>query len=286
VVTKVEPPNWWADYSINPVRLLILGSGLTGATISASSGLSASAVRVNATGTYLFVDVTIPRTAQPGPYPLQIRTSDGTVNVPFEIDAPLSSAGRFQGFSPDDVIYLIMPDRFANGDPSNDDPAISQGLFDRNNARFYHGGDLQGIIDHLGYLRELGVTALWLTPVYDNTNQLNQLQAVRGQPVTDYHGYGTIDYYGIDEHLGDLHLLRKLVDDAHRAGMKVIQDQVANHVSPYHPWVTDPPEPTWFHGTTSHHLNETWQIWTLPDPHASIELRRAVLEGWFNNVLP
>lgn len=179
-----------------------------------------------------------------------------------------------------------MPDRFANGDLSNDDPAISRGLFDRKNNRFYHGGDLQGIIDHLGYLKNLGVTALWLTPVYDNTNELNRRQAIGGRPVTDYHGYGTINYYGVEEHLGNLDLLRKLVDEAHRAGIKVIQDQVANHVSPYHPWVTDPPEPTWFHGTASHHVNETWQIWAVPDPHASVELRRGVLEGWFQDALP
>jgi neopullulanase len=285
-VTKVEPPNWWAGYSINPVRLLIRGSGLTRATVTAAAGMSATDIRVNAAGTYLFVDVTISRTLRPGSYPLEIRTSEGTAVAPFKIGAPLLPAGRFQGFSQDDVIYLIMPDRFANGDPSNDDPAISHGLFDRKKNRFYHGGDLQGIIDHLGYLKNLGVTALWLTPVYDNTNELNQRQAKDGQPVADYHGYGTIDYYGVEEHLGTLDLFRKLVDEAHGVGIKVIQDQVANHVSPYHPWVTDPPEPSWFHGTASHHVNETWQIWTVPDPHASVELRRGVLDGWFQDALP
>lgn len=286
LVVKVEPPNWWAGHSINPVRLLIRGSGLRGALVSVAAGMSASGVRVNTAGTYLFVDVAIPHTLLPGSYPLQIRTATGTTVAPFEIRSPLPSVGRFQGFSPDDVIYLIMPDRFANGDPANDDPAGSPGLFDRTKDRFYHGGDLQGIIDHLSYLRNLGVTALWLTPIYDNTNQLNGLQAKAGQPVTDYHGYGTIDYYGVEEHLGNLDLLRKLVDAAHKAGIKVIQDQVANHVSPYHPWVTDPPDPTWFHGTASHHMDETWQIWTLPNPHASIELQRNVLDGWFQNVLP
>src|SRR2546423_14615368 len=139
VVTKVEPPNWWAGHSINPVRLLIRGSGFTGATVNAPAGLSASGVRVNAAGTYLFVDLEIQRTLRPSSYPLQIRTSDGTAAVSFKIESPLAGAGRFQGFSPDDVIYLIMPDRFANGDPSNDDAAISRGLFDRSKNRFYHG---------------------------------------------------------------------------------------------------------------------------------------------------
>ncbi len=285
-ITKVEPPNWWTDHSLNPVRLLIHGAGLKGATVLAAPGLNADRISVNDAGTYLFVDIGIPRGTKPGEYPLQIRTSEGAVTAPFRIDAPLSSAGRFQGFSPDDVIYLIMPDRFANGDPSNDDPAISRGLFDRSKPRYYHGGDLQGIIDHLPYLKSLGVTAIWITPVYDNTNKPNIRQSVNGQPIADYHGYGATDYYAVEEHFGTLALLRKLVDDAHRVGLKVIQDQVANHVGPDHPWVADPPKPAWFHGTAAHHINETWQIWTLPDPHASAMLKRSVLDGWFVDKLP
>lgn len=285
-VSKVEPPNWWPDHTFNPVRLLIHGSGLTGATVNPPKGLTASRVWANDAGTYLLVDISIARGLRPGYYPLQVRNSKGNATAPFRLDAPLSSEGRFEGFSPDDVIYLVMPDRFANGDTSNDDPAISHGLFDRKNPHYYHGGDFQGIIDHLDYLKSLGVTALWLTPVYDNTNQPNQRQAVGGQAIADYHGYGATDYYGVEEHFGTLDSLRKLVDEAHRNGLKVIQDQVANHVGPNHPWVTDPPKPTWFHGTAAHHINETWQIWTLPDIHASTELRRDVLDGWFGDALP
>jgi neopullulanase len=285
-VTKVEPPNWWPDHTLNPVRLLIRGNSLRGATVTAPQGLSATNIRVNEAGTYLFVDLDIARGLAAGDYPLQLRTADGSVTAPFRLEKPLPAEGRFQGFSPDDVIYLIMPDRFADGDSSNDDQAVSRGLFDRKKSRFYHGGDLQGIIDHLPYLKSLGVTALWITPVYDNTNTLNQHQAVGGQAVTDYHGYGAVDYYAIDEHLGTLDLLRTLVDRAHAMGLKVIQDQVANHVGPAHPWMVDPPKPNWFHGTAEHHINETWQIWTLPDPHASVKLKRDVVDGWFMNVLP
>lgn len=286
VVTKVEPPNWWPDHSLNPIRVLVHGTGLRGATLVPAKGLTASRIAVNEAGTYLFADISIPVGSAPGDYPFEVRTPEGIATAPFRLDAPLSPAGRFQGFSADDVIYLIMPDRFADGDPSNDNPAVSPGLFDRKNSRYYHGGDLQGIIDHLPYLKSLGVTALWITPIYDNANKLNELQTVNGHAVTDYHGYGTVDYYGVEEHFGSLALLRKLVDEAHRSGLKVIQDQVANHVSPNHPWVSDPPKPTWFHGTRAHHLNETWQIWALPDPNASRELERPVLDGWFADVLP
>ncbi|MBV9226283.1 MAG: cyclomaltodextrinase N-terminal domain-containing protein [Acidobacteriaceae bacterium] len=285
-VTKVEPPNWWTGHTLNPVRLLIRGTGLTATTVTPARGIAADQVSVNPSGTYLFVNVTIPPETKPGDYPLQLKTADGTVTAPFRIDAPLEPSGRFQGFSPDDVIYLIMPDRFANGDTSNDDPAISHGLFDRKNSHFYHGGDLQGIINHLPYLKELGVTALWLTPIYDNNNRFGTNAFQPSQIVSDYHGYGAVDYYGVEEHFGDLKLLRTLVDEAHRAGIKVIQDQVANHVGPAHPWVSDPPTATWFHGTAAHHLNETFNLWNLINPHASDELIRPVLDGWFADSLP
>jgi glycosidase len=284
-VSKVEPPNWWPGHTLNPVRLLIRGTGLTGATVK-DAGLKTSHVRVNAAGTYLLVDVDIPRNAKPGSYPLQIATPSGDVQAGFRLDAPLDPRGRFQGFSADDVIYLIMPDRFADGDPSNDDPAISQGMFDRKKSHYYHGGDWQGIIDHLPYLKSLGVTAIWITPVYDNTDTLNRQQAVNGQGIADYHGYGATDYYGVEEHFGTLKLLRTLVDEAHRHGIKVIQDQVANHVGPGHPWVTDSPKPSWFHGTAMQHVNETWQVWSMTDRAASPHLQRDVIDGWFMNILP
>ncbi len=285
-VSKVEPPNWWPGHTLNELRVLIHGTGLTGATLKAR-GLKTFNVQVNEAGTYLRVTVQIPKSATVGSYPLQIETSSGSVQADFRLEAPLDPSGRFQGFSSDDVIYLIMPDRFANGDPSNDDPAISRGMFDRKKSRYYHGGDLQGIIDHLPYLKSLGVTTIWFTPVYDNSNTLNQQQAVKGEAITDYHGYGTTDYYGVEEHFGTLQLLRKLVDEAHKQGIKVIQDQVANHVGPGHPWVSDEPKPTWFHGTVAQHVNETWQVWSVTDSTAtSQKMRSDVLNGWFVNILP
>ncbi len=286
-VSKVEPPNWWIGHSINPVRLLIRGRNLEGArAVGNGANLTIGLTRVNAAGTYAFVDVSIAPNATPGLHPLRLVTTGGEATAAFEVLQPLPRAGRFQGFSPDDVIYLIMPDRFANGDPSNDDPAVSRGLFDRRKPRYYHGGDFQGIIDHLPYLKELGVTALWINPVYDNVNRLNQRERYNGDGITDYHGYGAVDFYGVEEHFGTLAQFRELVDAAHRQGLKVIQDQVANHTGPYHPWVKDSPTPTWFHGSESHHVANTWQTWTLIDPHATAEMRAPTLDGWFINILP
>ena len=183
-------------------------------------------------------------------------------------------------------MYLLMPDRFANGDPANDDPAASKGLLDRTKSRYYHGGDLRGVIDRLPYLKDLGVTAIWLNPWYDNVNHPNERETYDGQAITDYHGYGAVDFYAVEERLGDLATLREMVDRAHAVGIKVIQDQVANHSGPYHPWVKDSPTPTWYYGTQEKHLANTWQTWTLQDPYSTPEMRKATLEGWFIDILP
>ena len=284
-VSKVEPPNWWPNHSVNPVRLLIRGTNLGGARFECPR-LSCSKVTTNTTGTYAFVDVTVPRDAAVGSYPLTLRNSSGSTSVPFTVSAQLPAAGRFQGFGPNDVMYLIMPDRFANGDTANDRPKGQTNLIDRAKGRYYHGGDLAGVQQKLPYLKSLGITAIWFNPIYDNNNELNRREMYDGQPITDYHGYGATDFYGVEEHFGTLPQFKQLVDDAHKLGIKIIVDMVANHSGPYHPWVKDAPTPTWFHGTESAHPNNDWQTWTLADPYATPAMRRNTLDGWFVNILP
>ena len=285
VIEKVDPPNWWGQHTINPVRVLIRGRHLTGATLACPK-LRCARVTVNAAGTYAFVDVTIPAAARPGSYPLTLRTASGSAPVPFTVSASLARAGRFQGFNQDDAMYLVMPDRFANGDTTNDSPAISPGMYDRSKGRYYHGGDLAGLRAKLPYLKQLGITVIWINPLYDNNNALNRKEMYDGQPITDYHGYGATDMYAVDEHFGDMALFKTVTDDAHRMGIKIILDMVANHTGPYHPWANDPPTPTWFHGTTQDHPNNTWQTWTLHDPYSPPAMRRETLDGWFINILP
>jgi glycosidase/predicted alpha/beta superfamily hydrolase len=285
VIEKVDPPNWWTGSTINPVRVLIRGRNLTGARVRCAR-VQCAGLSVNTAGTYAFVDVTISGAVKPGRYPFTLRTASGSAEVSFELGAPLGLAGRFQGFGKDDVIYLVMPDRFSNGDPSNDDPAVSRGLGDRTKSRFYHGGDLAGVRQRLPYLKSLGITAIWLNPLYDNNNELNRKEVYDGQPITDYHGYGATDFYAVDEHFGDLRVFRELVDAAHAQGIKIILDMVANHTGPYHPWVKDSPTPSWFHGTAEKHLSNDWQTWTLADPHSTPATRETTLDGWFINILP
>ncbi len=287
MVEKVDPPNWWANYSTGTVRVLLRGKNLNGAKVVGERGLTAGNIKISANGHYLFADVTIPKTAKVGKYNLKITTAGGTVNAPFEISPKINRTGRFQGYTPDDVIYFLMPDRFADGDISNNNPAKSKGLFDRSKPRHYHGGDLQGVIDKLPYLKSLGVTAVWTTPVYDNNDKPDTKEVYPGVPeTTGYHGYGAIDMYAVDEHLGDAAKLRELIDKAHALGLKVIQDQVANHTSPYHVWAADPPTPTWWNGTLADHPNNNWQKWTTMNPRATYQTQSRNIDGWFINILP
>ena len=286
-VTKVEPPSWWAKHTINPVRLLVRGQNLRGARVHSNNrGLQTSGVFVNQSGTYLFVNVTISPSTRPGSYPLTLITAQGTTTIPFRIESPLPANKHFQGITTDDVIYLIMPDRFADGDQSNNVPAgAPAAATDRKNSRSYHGGDLRGIINQLPYLKELGVTALWLTPWYDNWNGLNNCDKP-WCPNTYYHGYHAVDYYAVEDRFGDMATLQELVEKAHALGLKIIQDQVANHVGSQHPWVKDPPLDSWFHGTLAKHSVNKFRNSTLLSPHANQEEFRNTLDGWFSDDLP
>jgi len=286
LVDKIDPPSWWANHTINPVRLLIRGRNLSGSRVrSLQPGLQVSRVS-NPSSTYIFADLSISSAAKPGKYAVVVETATGRTEVPFTVEDSLALRRGGEGINADDVIYLIMIDRFADGDPSNNAPADApREANDRRNPRAFHGGDLRGIIDRLPYLKELGVTALWLTPWHDNWNGLNRCDKP-WCPNTYYHGYHAIDYYAVEDRFGDLATLRELVRKAHALGLKVIQDQVANHVGSQHPWVSNPPIPNWFHGTLAQHQLNRFNNSALLSPHANPQEVRNILDGWFSDDLP
>jgi neopullulanase len=277
VVHKVDPPNWWVKYTPE-LMLLLSGENLSGARVeSPTKGLTALGAQASANGRYLFVHLRLSSNLRSGTVPLRLITAAGstTVQLPLLARGDLRGdfGGHFEGFSRDDVIYLIMPDRFADGDLSNDQPAGSTGVYDRSQPKAYHGGDLRGIREHMEYLHDLGVTTLWLTPVWKNTD-------------SDYHGYHVVDFYALDGHMGSMQEYQGLVADAHKQGMKVLIDYVVNHTGPHHPWVNDPPTPAWFHGTPEHHLEPAYKFDGLVDPHASPREYVKTLDGWFADKLP
>jgi glycosidase len=277
-VEKVEPPNWWAPHTYNPVQILLTGSDLKGAAVTtAAKGFKIEVRAASDDGRYLFVYLTIGKEVRPGTYRFQLKSASGSGEFTFALDRPLDTKGRFQGFTSDDVIYLIMPDRFANGDPSNDSPPELGRPADRKAAGAYHGGDLRGIRDHLSYLKDLGVTGIWTTPVYKNS--------MPGAGA--YHGYSTVDFYDVEPRFGTMKEFRELVDAAHQMGIKVVQDQVANHSGPRHPFVANPPTKTWFN-----YLDRTprprnnFDIAGLADPYARPKRRDSPLRAWFAGSLP
>ncbi len=273
VVRKIEPPNWWADYTPD-LTLLLSGDNLTGARVqSPTKGVTTLDAEPSANGHYLFVHLQISSGTPARTVSLRLTTPAGSTTVQLPLLPRADSLGHFEGFSRDDVIYLIMPDRFADGDPTNDQPLASTGVYDRAKPMAYHGGDLRGIRDHVGYLHDLGVTTLWLTPVWKNTD-------------SDYHGYHVVDFYALDDHMGSLQEYQALVADAHKLGMKVLIDYVVNHTGPHHPWADDPPTPTWLHGTRANHPEPSYDFSGLVDPHASPREYLNTLDGWFAGKLP
>jgi glycosidase len=292
VVKKVEPPNWWIGLSED---LLVL---LTGKNLQATHAncnlpeVLVSRTMSSGNGDYLFVWLKLQPELKSGTAVCRITTPNGQTSFELPIAARKQILGRNQGLSLDDVIYLIMPDRFANSDPTNDEPAEFPGSHDRSKPRAHHGGDLRGITTHLQYLKELELTTLWLTPI------------VKNGAAQDYHGYGAVDLYSVDPHLGTLRDYQELVEAAHKQHLKVFFDIVPNHVGPLHPWVKDPPATDWFHGTAEHHLSSSTPpaktgFYGLPerkdnidpfevlvDPHTPEQMRRNLTEGWFFGILP
>jgi glycosidase len=275
VISKVDPPNWWAGMP-NPM-LLVHGSGFDHATFSVTGkDVAITRQQVSANGHWAFLWLDSAHAAAQ-PLSISVHGGAGDASHPFALESRRPPSSGFAGFSPADVLYLIMPDRFADGDRSNDPPQSEPGTYDRSIARAYHGGDLKGIEQHLDYLQQLGVTAIWVTPVYDNSANHNG---------NTYHGYSATDMYAVDPHLGRLADFQHLADTVHARGMKLVLDTVPNHVGPKHPWVIDEPTPDWFHGTAAQHIKASGNFSPVVDPHGAERDLIPPLHGWFADVLP
>ncbi len=234
-IDKIDPPGWWAG--LPDPMLLIHGEGLNHARF-ALSGKSATLNKTQASenGHWAFLWLQT-KSAAPQTLWITARNDKGQSRHSYMLAERSHQADRHTGFSSADVLYLIMTDRFAEGNPGNDPPGN-----DRASPRGWHGGDLAGIGQHLDYLRQLGVTTLWTTPVASNA----------AMPEA-YHGYAATDLYAVDPHFGTLADYQHLSDALHARGMKLIIDLVPNHIGVKHPWVLDPPAPGWLHGTLEHH---------------------------------
>ncbi|WP_433966756.1 alpha-amylase family glycosyl hydrolase [Tunturiibacter gelidiferens] len=251
--------------------LLVKGENLTAAQFTLSDpALHINKVVISANGHYAQLWLSA-SPAHSQTIQINVRTPNGQTSSGYSFSPRHNSSDSVAGFSSKDVMYLIMIDRFADGDPTNDGPDHAAELA---KPRGWHGGDLRGVTQHLDYLQQLGITTVWITPVYQNHDSQS------------YHGYGATDMYAVDDHFGTLDDLKDLASALHARHMKLVFDTVPNHIGPNHPWVRDSPDTTWFHGTLEHHTIAQGDFAPLTNPHAPWRDQHNVTEGWFANTLP
>lgn len=271
---RMDPPNWWTNMQHDKVQILLYGSNLGGATVTTDHP-SVKILKVNSVENpnYLFVDVEIPTNSRPGAVNFQVKTKGGKVKAEWKLLA--RSGQKPGGFSPADLVYLLMPDRFSNGDPTNDVvKGMKEAELNRNEMYKRHGGDLQGIINKLDYLKDLGVTAVWPCPIITND-----------QPKSSYHGYAITDYYAVDPRYGTIAKYRELCDRAHQKGMKIIMDYVHNHCGSESYFFKDLPMKDWVnqHATFT---RSNYRPSVLVDPNAANRDKFLCSEGWFDHHMP
>ena len=273
-VTRVEPLSWWTGMKM-PLQLLVQGEGISEYNVTIEGGKGVSVEKINKADSpnYLFVDVKVASNAQPGTYYIVFSKDGQSFKYPYEIAARREGSAERTSFTTADMIYLIMPDRFANGDPSNDSVDGMPDKVARDLPFGRHGGDIQGIIDHLDYISELGATAIWCTPLIEDN-----------LPRVTYHGYACTDYYHIDARFGDNDLFRTYVQKAHEKDLKIIMDIVPNHAASGHWWMKDTPFKDWYHVFDTY-TGSNIVFSTNMDPNASKQDLYIQESGWFDRTM-
>ena len=270
-VTRVEPLSWWTSMKM-PLQLLVQGENVSEYNVAIEGGKGVSVEKINKADSpnYVFVDVKIAANAQPGTYYIVFSKDGQSFKYPYEIAAREEGSAERLSFTTADMIYLIMPDRFANGDTTNDSTDDTDDKYARNELFGRHGGDIQGIIDHLDYISDLGATAIWCTPLLEDN-----------QPAHSYHGYACTDYYHIDSRFGTNDLFKEYVNKAHEKDIKIIMDIVPNHAGSAHWWMKDTPFADWYHVFDTY-TGSNIAFSTNMDPNASKKDLYIQESGWFD----
>ena len=301
-IDRIEPTNWYVGMKNPSVQLMVYGKDIRSAEVSTNyPGVKIdSLVRLDSPN-YLLVYMNI-KDAQPGTMKLCFKTGKNKTNVNYELKARDMKGEDRQGFTNADVLYMLMPDRFASSGKNLEVKGLNAYKVDRSQPSLRHGGDLEGLRQHLDYFTELGVTALWFTPVLENNSPDHGKSS-------SYHGYATTDYYRVDPRFGSNADYRRLVDDAHKKGLKVVMDMIFNHCGFEHPWVKDLPSKDWLNTpewlypenqkytvktqtmdgeqtTNTKYLQTSYKLTPVLDPYASkVDLHETV-DGWFVPTMP
>ncbi len=292
-VTRIDPTNWFADMQDPTLQLMVYGKDIKFADVTTDypNVKIDSLVRLDSPN-YLLVYLNL-KGAKPGEVTLTFSNKNGKKTTKkFQLKAREMAGADRKGFDISDVLYMLMPDRFANGNPKNDViKGMEDQLCNRNEPSLRHGGDLEGLRQHLDYFTNLGVTALWLTPVLENDRPAD------GGKHSTYHGYATTDYYRVDPRFGTNEEYKALVDECHKKGLKVVMDMIFNHCGDYHPWakhtridengktIKDYPSKDWFN-SPNYGLQTSYKLTPVLDPYASKVDMKETVDGWFVPSMP
>lgn len=276
-VTEVQPPHWWTGMKDQTLQLQIYGKNIREADFAVNyPGVRLdSVVRLDGSPNWQYVYLTITPEAQPGKMKLSWKDGKHRIVKDYELRKRTPQRGA-RGFNSGDVLYMIMPDRFSDGDQSNNDVVALKNRVkaDRSNPNTRHGGDLKGIMNHIGYIDSLGVTAVWLNPVLENDMEGGS-----------YHGYATTNYYRIDPRFGSNAEYSELIDSLHNRGIKTVMDMIFNHSGSGHPWLMEPPASNWFN-KQGNYEQTNYRLSTITDPYATKYDRDLTQDGWFVKEMP
>lgn len=272
---RIEPPFWWTEMHNKELQLMLYGKDLGNASVTCSNEfIRIVSVESVENKNYIFVNLAFEPGIQPGKNVFTLTKNKKEITFEYELKQREENSAQRKSFDASDVIYLFMPDRFANGDPSNDSTPDTKEKPNRAYKGGRHGGDIQGIIDQLPYLSGLGVTAIWPTPLL-----------LDDEEKYSYHGYAAADYYKIDPRFGTNELYKKLADECQKHGIKLIKDYVTNHCGTAHWWMKDLPMNDWIHQFPSF-TRSNYRMSTLNDPYRSeidLDLNN---RGWFDTTMP
>ena len=296
-VDRLDPPMWWTGMENQQLQIMVTGTDIRDAVPAINrQGVSIDSVARLDSPNYQFIYLTIAPDAEPGDIDITFTAGKKKITKKYPLLRRSASADSHVGFDSTDVLYLLMPDRFADGGDVDHQKCRFDYTIDRTNPSARHGGTLKGIADHLDYLQQLGVTAIWLTPVLEND-----------MPGGCYHGYATTDYYRVDPRFGTNDDYRRLIDQCHERGIKVVMDMIFNHCGLYHPWLYDLPSHDWLngqpsaadmrliqdavaHGKTNSAVDSllltNFRLNTVHDPYVSDYDLRHTVDGWFVPAMP
>jgi glycosidase len=272
-IERIDPPSWFTGMKDSGLQLMVYGKDLGPFdAMTDYPGVTVKTVVRTENPNYLFVNLDIGPEAVPGN--VRLTFTSGKKQITFDYPLYARPEGPVRRIDASDVLYLLMPDRFANGDTTNDNVAGMTEKANRSNPGGRHGGDLKGIADHLAYFKDLGVTAIWLNPFLENN-----------QPVSSYHGYSTTDYYRVDPRTGTNEEFRDMVSKAHEKKLKIVMDMIFNHIGSGHWWMKDLPSHDWIH-QFDHFTRTNYKATTYMDPYASKRDRDLMEKGWFDISMP